>query len=75
MEQIAKITKVVNPDMKISMGMIGMNMLNIQENTWGHRFLYKSSMDYYKFSATADLGFAITRKHGNLKQICFEIQI
>ena len=52
--------------MKISMGMIGMNMLNIQEKTWGHRFLYKSSMDYYKFSATADLGFAITRKHGNL---------
>ena len=56
----------VDSNMKISMGMIGMNMLNIQEKTWGHRFLYKSSMDYYKFSATADLGFAITRKHGNL---------
>ena len=62
----AQLDWTVNPDMKISMGMIGMNMLNIQENTWGHRFLYKSSMDYYKFSATADLGFAITRKHGNL---------
>ena len=56
----------VDSNMKISMGMIGMNMLNIQEKSWGHRFLYKSSMDYYKFSATADLGFAITRKHGNL---------
>ena len=56
----------VDSNMKISMGMIGMNMLNIQEKTWGHRFLYKSSMDYYKFSATADLGFAITRKHGGL---------
>ena len=56
----------VDSNMKISMGMIGMNMLNIQEKTWGHRFLYKSSMDYYKFSATADLGFAITRKHGDL---------
>ena len=56
----------VDSNMKISMGMIGMNMLNIQEKTWGHRFLYKSAMDKYKFSATADLGFAITRKHGNL---------
>jgi len=56
----------VDSNMKISMGMIGMNMLNIQEKTWGHRFMYKSAMDLYKFSATADLGFAISRKHGNL---------
>lgn len=56
----------VDANMKISMGMIGMNMLNIQEKTWGHRFISKSSIDQYKFSATADLGFAISRKHGNL---------
>lgn len=56
----------VDSDTKISMGMIGMNMLNIQEKTWGHRFMYKSAMDLYKFSATADLGFAISRKYENL---------
>ena len=56
----------VNPNMKISMGMIGMNMLNVQEKTWGNRFLYKSAMDKYGFSATADLGFAISRKDGNV---------
>ena len=56
----------IDSNMKISMGMIGMNMLNVQEKTWGNRFLYKSAMDKYGFSATADLGFSITRKHGNL---------
>ena len=56
----------VNSNMKISMGMIGMNMLNVQEKTWGNRFLYKSAMDKYGFSATADLGFAISRKDGNV---------
>ena len=54
----------VNSDMKISMGMIGMNMFNVQEKTWGNRFLKKSAMDEYKFSASADLGFAITQKLG-----------
>ena len=56
----------VNSDMKMSMGMIGMNMFNVQEKTWGHRFLYKSAMDKYKFSASADLGIAFTQKMGSI---------
>jgi len=53
-------------DMQISMGMIGMNMFNVQEKTWGNRFLYKSAMDMHGFSASADLGIAISQKYGNL---------
>ena len=49
----------VSQDTKISMGMIGLNMLNVQEKTWGNRFISKSALDYYGYSATADLGFAI----------------
>ena len=56
----------VNSDMKMSMGMIGLNMFNVQEKTWGHRFLYKSAMDKYKFSASADLGIAFTQKMGSI---------
>ena len=41
-----------------------MNMFNVQEKTWGNRFLKKSAMDEFKFSASADLGFAITQKLG-----------
>ena len=54
----------VSSNMKISMGMIGMNMFNVQEKTWGNRFVKKSAMDEFKFSASADLGFAITQKLG-----------
>ena len=57
--------KVANQT-KISMGMIGMNMLNVQEKTWGYRFLRKSAMDLYKFSATADIGMSISKDFGFL---------
>tara|TARA_B100000900_G_scaffold35177_3_gene26487 strand:+ start:7045 stop:7977 length:933 start_codon:yes stop_codon:yes gene_type:complete len=57
--------KVAN-ETKLSMGMIGMNMLNIQEKTWGYRFLRKSALDLYKFSATADLGMSISKDFGFL---------
>ena len=53
-------------NMKISMGMIGLNMLNIQEKTWGNRFVSKSALDYYGYSATADLGIGIYRNFGNI---------
>ena len=52
--------------MKISMGMIGMNMFNVQEKTWGYRFLRKSAMDAFKFSASADLGMSISKDFGFL---------
>ena len=57
--------KVAN-DMKISMGMIGMNMFNVQEKTWGYRFLRKSAMDAYKFSPSADIGMSISKDFGFL---------
>ena len=50
----------------LSMGMIGMNMLNIQEKTWGYRFLRKSALDQYKLSATADLGVSVSKDFGFL---------
>tara|TARA_Y100000994_G_scaffold206940_1_gene179290 strand:+ start:492 stop:1571 length:1080 start_codon:yes stop_codon:yes gene_type:complete len=49
-------------DMKLSMGMIGLNMLNVQEKTWGHRFVEKSALDLAKWSATADLGIGISKQ-------------
>ena len=51
---------------KISMGMIGMNMFNVQEKTWGHRFISKSAMDANKFSSSADVGMSISKDFGFL---------
>ena len=48
--------------MKLSMGMIGLNMFNVQEKTWGHRFVEKSALDLAKWSSSADLGFGISKK-------------
>ncbi|MBU1099198.1 MAG: hypothetical protein KKA84_02255 [Bacteroidetes bacterium] len=39
----------------IIIGLQGMNVFNIQEATWGHRFLEKSAMDKNKFASSADL--------------------
>ena len=39
-------------------------MFNVQEKTWGNRFVYKSAMDRWGFSSSADLGFGITHKLG-----------
>ena len=52
-------------DTRVSMGMIGMNMFNVQEKTWGYRFLAKSAMDG-KFSSSADVGMSISRDFGFL---------
>jgi hypothetical protein len=50
---------------KMTLGMQGMNVFNIQEKTWGHRYLEKSPMDKYKFSSSADLGIGIGRAIGD----------
>ncbi len=55
--------------LKISMGMIGMNMFNVQEKTWGNRFVEKSAMDSEKFSSSADLGFSVNQKLGDILTI------
>ncbi|PKL89516.1 MAG: hypothetical protein CVV23_04690 [Ignavibacteriae bacterium HGW-Ignavibacteriae-2] len=36
-------------------GLQSMNMFNIQEKNWGHRFIEKTPMDINKFSSSADL--------------------
>jgi len=56
----------VNDGIKISMGMIGMNMFNVQEKTWGNRFVAKSAMDVNKYSSSADLGIAVSKKIGSM---------
>ena len=47
----------MNNGMKISLGLIGMNMFNVQEKTWGNRFIEKTALDFAGWSSSADLGF------------------
>jgi hypothetical protein len=47
-------------------GLQGMNIFNIQENTWGYRSVEKSAMDKYKFASSADMGLGIYYKDGNI---------
>ena len=44
---------------KIVIGMQGMNMFKIQENTWGKRYIQKMSMDQFKYSSSADIGIGL----------------
>ncbi len=45
-------------------GLQGMNVFNVQEKTWGLRFIEKSAMDQRKFSSSADLGVGYGNKIG-----------
>ena len=57
----------VNDGMKISMGMIGMNMFNVQEKTWRNRFVAKSALDYADWGvASADLGIGLSKSFGKI---------
>ncbi len=51
---------------KITLGIQGMNMLKIQEKTWGYRFIEKAVMDRKKFSSSSDLGLGWSNKYGLL---------
>ena len=42
-------------------GLIGMNTYGVQEKNWGYRFIEKSAIDKYEFSATADIGVGFSR--------------
>ena len=44
---------------KVVIGMQGMNMFKVQENTWGKRYIQKMSMDQYKYSSSADIGIGL----------------
>ena len=46
----------------ISIGIQGMNVFSVQENTWGYRFIEKSPMERHKFSSSADLGVGYANK-------------
>jgi hypothetical protein len=46
---------------KFNFGLIGMNTYGVQESNWGYRFIEKSALDKYGFSATADIGVGFSR--------------
>lgn len=43
-------------------GMTGTQLFKPQERFWGHRYLYKSAMDEYRFMSSADLGLVVGYK-------------
>lgn len=43
-------------------GLTGMEQFSVQEKAWGHRYLYKSFQDQYKFGSSADLGLVAQYK-------------
>jgi len=51
-----------SPIGKLTFGQQGMNVFNVQEKTWGFRFLEKSPMDKHKFSSSADMGVGYSGK-------------
>ena len=58
----AQITITPKENSSFYLGLIGMNMFNVQEKTWGYRYIAKSAMNEYGFSSSADLGFGYKLK-------------
>jgi hypothetical protein len=50
---------------KVTFGLQGMNVFNVQEKTWGHRYLEKSPMDKYGFASSTGLGIGFARSFGD----------
>ena len=46
---------------RFNFGLIGMNTYAVQESNWGYRFIEKSAIDKYGFSATADIGVGFSK--------------
>jgi len=46
----------------VDFGLIGLKQFKTQETMWGHRYLYKSFQDAYKFGSSADLGLIVSYK-------------
>lgn len=40
----------------LNAGLIGLEQFDIQEKFWGHRYIWKSFQDEYKFNSSADMG-------------------
>ena len=52
---------------KLSMGLIGNNMFNVQEKTWGKRFVAKSALDKANWGiSAADLGIGYSKNFENI---------
>jgi hypothetical protein len=47
-------------NLKIDEGMVGLVQMNLQEQYWTRRYIYKSFQDWSKMGTTADLGTVIT---------------
>ncbi|MEE9162414.1 MAG: hypothetical protein V3U35_05520, partial [Candidatus Neomarinimicrobiota bacterium] len=45
-------------------GLQGMNLWNVEEATWGYRFVEKAPMDRYGFASAADMGLGFKRNVG-----------
>ncbi len=43
-------------------GIIGLHQFKIQENFWGHRYIYKNVIDEHKLGYSADIGASISYK-------------
>ena len=52
---------------KWTFGLQGMNLFNVQEATFGNRFLEKPLMDLHGFSSSADMGVGFAREFGLVK--------
>jgi hypothetical protein len=46
--------------LKISVGIIDLLHFKMQENYWGHRYIYKSLADEHRFGPTADIGASVS---------------
>jgi len=54
---------------RFTIGMLPLNAFDVQKKTWGLRYLYKTVMNEYKFSSSADIGV------GYEKQVTDEFSI
>ncbi len=59
--------------LKVSFGLIDLMQFKIQENFWGHRYIYKSFMDNHKFGSSADLGASLSYKFNDIVSADFTV--
>ena len=58
----------------IDAGMIGLKQMSQQEAYWGHRYVYKSFLDYSKMGTTADLGASVEYKVIDMLSLDFTVR-
>ena len=58
---------------RFNFGLIGMNTYGVQESNWGYRFIEKSAIDKYGFSATADIGVGFSKSIIDNLNLSFQI--